>query len=36
MLLDEDDDDGETLQAPYLQSKPVLGKAGARRLGPTM
>ena len=30
MSLDEDeDDDGETLQAPYLQSKPVVGKAGA-------
>ena len=30
MSLDEDeDDDGETIQAPYLQSKPVVGKAGA-------
>ena len=29
MSLDEDDGDGETLQVAYLQSKPVVGKAGA-------
>ena len=29
MSLDEDDDNGKTLQAAYLQSKPVVGKADA-------